>query len=104
LISIIRKLRTIFFSIEDYDVPCGRASKSPVSPTVRFHESVSERVRHVSQTYTIHSNHSGGLYDYIRDTRRCVLNIDREKGLGFVLSATDDYDHRITGIDEVCTD
>ena len=96
------------FSVVEYDVPFDRTSDSKtyasLTPTVHFHETVSERVRHVSQTYTINSNHSGGLYDYIRDPRRCILNIDREKGLGFVLSATGEYDHRITGVDEVWND
>jgi hypothetical protein len=48
------------------------------------------------------SNQSIASYDYIRDPRRCVLQIDREKGLGFVLSATGDYDHTITSVDKVC--
>jgi hypothetical protein len=41
------------------------------------------------------------LYDYIKDPRRCVLKIDYNKGLGFVLSATGDYDHTITAVDKV---
>ena len=49
-----------------------------------------------------HADQSIASYDYIRDLRRCVLQIDREKGLGFVLSATDDYDHTITSVDKVC--
>ncbi len=52
----------------------------------------------------IRSNQSSASYDYIKDPRRCVLKIDRNKGLGFVLSATGDYDHTITAVDKVRID
>jgi len=57
----------------------------------------------ISQSHNIlQSNQSIASYDYIKDPRRCVLKIDRNKGLGFVLSATGDYDHTITAVDKVC--
>lgn len=50
---------------------------------------------------TVRSTVSTGSFDYLRGPRRCVLRVDRNKGLGFVLSATGDYDHTITTVEEV---
>ena len=48
-----------------------------------------------------HLNLSGDSFDYARNARRCILNVDHTKGLGFVLSATGDYDHTITAVEKV---
>ncbi len=50
---------------------------------------------------TVRSTISTGSFDYLRGPRRCVLKVDRNKGLGFVLSATGDYDHTITAVEKV---
>ena len=50
---------------------------------------------------TVRSTVSTGSFDYLRGPRRCVLKVDRNKGLGFVLSATGDYDHTITAVEKV---
>ncbi|CAF1569314.1 unnamed protein product [Rotaria magnacalcarata] len=49
---------------------------------------------------TVRSTVSTGSFDYLRNPRRCVLKVDRNKGLGFVLSATGDYDHTITAVEK----
>jgi hypothetical protein len=99
---------SIFFSIVDYDIPSEQTNNSknhaPIRSisSVHFEENLSEEIQHISRLYnTIRSNRSSGLYDYIRDPRRCLLKIDRSKGLGFVLSATGDYDHTITAVEKV---
>ena len=51
---------------------------------------------------TVRSTVSTGSFDYLRGPRRCVIKVDRKKGLGFVLSATGDYDHTITDVEKVC--
>ncbi|CAF3486275.1 unnamed protein product [Rotaria socialis] len=89
----------------DYDIPIEhpKNSKTLTSslPTTRHDKNLSEQVRRISQSCnTICSNQSNGLYDYIRDPRRCVLKIERNKGLGFILSATNDYDHTITAVEK----
>lgn len=72
-------------------------------PTMCHDKNLFEKVRHISQSCnTVCSNQSNGLYDYIRDPRRCVLKIEHNKGLGFILSATNDYDHTITAVEKVC--
>jgi hypothetical protein len=91
----------IFFSTADYDIPSDK-DRAPLSPTVHFERNLSEDKQHISRLYnTIRSNRSSGLYDYISDPRRCLLKIDRNKGLGFVLSATGDFDHTITAVQKV---
>jgi hypothetical protein len=50
---------------------------------------------------TVRSTVSTGSFDYLRGPRRCILKVDRNKGLGFVLSATGDYDHTITAVEKV---
>jgi hypothetical protein len=75
---------------------------TPLLPIDHRDQNFSKKFRHISQSHdTVCSNRSNGSYDYIRDPRRCVLKIDRNKGLGFVLSAMSDYDHTITSIDKV---
>ncbi|CAF1468030.1 unnamed protein product, partial [Didymodactylos carnosus] len=49
-----------------------------------------------SQYSTVTSTKS---FDYLTGPRKCILKVDRAKGLGFVLSATGDYDHTITGVE-----
>ncbi|CAF0931428.1 unnamed protein product [Adineta ricciae] len=49
---------------------------------------------------TVRSTVSTGSFDYLRGPRRCVIKVDRKKGLGFVLSATGDYDHTITDVEK----
>ncbi|CAF1208220.1 unnamed protein product [Rotaria sordida] len=49
---------------------------------------------------TIRSTVTTGSFDFLRGPRRCVLKVDRNKGLGFVLSATGDYDHTITAVEK----
>ncbi|CAF0852377.1 unnamed protein product [Adineta steineri] len=49
---------------------------------------------------TVRSTVSTGSFDYLRGPRRCVLKVDRNKGLGFVLSATGDFDHTITAVEK----
>jgi hypothetical protein len=39
--------------------------------------------------------------DPMRSARRCLLRVVPGKGLGFVLSATGDYDHTITSVEKV---
>lgn len=51
---------------------------------------------------TVRSTVSTGSFDYLRGPRRCIIRVDRKKGLGFVLSATGDYDHTITDVEKVC--
>ncbi|UJR23589.1 hypothetical protein I4U23_026578 [Adineta vaga] len=89
----------------DYDIPSQQPIDSQTRKllplTVHFDRNLSEEMSHISRLYqTACSNRSSGLYDYIRDPRRCVLQIDRTKGLGFILSATGDYDHIITAIEK----
>lgn len=81
-----------FFSLflVDYDIPPDRTN-TPLLSTFR-----------PEHHKPIQVEQSTPSYDYIRDLRRCMLQIDREKGLGFILSATGDYDHTITSIDKVC--
>lgn len=83
----------------DYDVPPERANASkthtPLLSTFRPEQ-------HFPKEIPTHVDPSMPSYDYIRDLRRCILEIDREKGLGFILSATGDYDHTITSVDKVC--
>ncbi|CAF3670009.1 unnamed protein product [Rotaria sordida] len=89
----------------DYDIPLERTNNSkiqtPLLSTSRHNGNLSEQVRHISQLpNTVCSNQSSPLYDYIRDPRRCLLKIERDKGLGFILSATNDYDHTITAVEK----
>ncbi|CAF5177316.1 unnamed protein product, partial [Rotaria magnacalcarata] len=89
----------------DYDIPIEHVNNSKIStsslPTTRRDKNLSEQVQHISQSCnTVCSNQSNGFYDYIRDPRRCVLKIERNKGLGFILSATNDYDHTITAVEK----
>ncbi|CAF0925167.1 unnamed protein product [Adineta steineri] len=84
----------------DYDIPTAQTSVPPND----FIRNFSEEMQHMSRLYhTVRSNRSSGLYDYIRDPRRCLLKIDPNKGLGFVLSATGDYDHTITAVEKNST-
>ncbi|CAF4412332.1 unnamed protein product [Adineta steineri] len=84
----------------DYDIPTSQTSVPPND----FMRNFSEEMQHMSRLYhTVRSNRSSGLYDYIRDPRRCLLKIDPNKGLGFVLSATGDYDHTITAVEKNST-
>lgn len=79
-----------------------RIQISPL-PTDRNDQNLSEEIRHISQSNNLTcSNQSSVSYDYIREPRRCELKIERNKGLGFVLSATGDYDHTITAVEKVC--
>jgi hypothetical protein len=90
----------LFSSIVDYDIPPDRTNNSKIytpllstfCPDQNLRKDVLSNVR-VDSTAS---------YDYIRDPRRCVIQIDREKGLGFILSANGDYDHTITSVDKVC--
>lgn len=50
---------------------------------------------------TVRSTISTGSFDYLQGPRRCILRVDRNKGFGFVLSATGDFDHTITEIEKV---
>ena len=85
----------------DYDVPPerGNASKThtPLLSTFRPEPSLPKEI----PSNTHQADQSMASYDYIRDLRRCILEIDREKGLGFILSATGDFDHTITSVDKV---
>ncbi|CAF4563054.1 unnamed protein product [Rotaria sp. Silwood1] len=92
----------------DYDIPLQRINNSktltPLLPIIHHNENLSEQVRHISQSCnTVCSNQSSASYDYIRDPRRCVLKIEPNKGLGFILSATNDYDHTITAVEKNST-
>ena len=96
-------------SIVDYDIPPDRTNNSnthtPLLSTFRPNPDPHKEVpANNARSYLIggYSNQSIASYDYIRDPRRCVLQIDRDKGLGFVLSANGDYDHTITSVDKVC--
>lgn len=90
-----------FFSSVDYDIPPDRPNNSKTNTPLP--SALSKEIRPISQSNNIvQSNQSIASYDYIKDPRRCVLKIDRNKGLGFVLSATGDYDHIITAVDKVC--
>lgn len=105
----------------DYDTtPKAKVSskqRAPSPPTVRVGNNRVEESR-VSQSLditgtstttapisaindTVRSTISTGSFDYVRGPRRCVLRVDRNKGLGFVLSATGDYDHTITAVEKV---
>lgn len=105
----------------DHDTPrkttASSKARAPSPPTVRFGNNRLETQR-VSQSFdttainpgqpsvssindTVRSTISTGSFDYLRGPRRCVLQVDRNKGLGFVLSATGDYDHTITAVEKV---
>lgn len=93
-------------------------ARAPSPPTVRVGHNrldqsrVSQSLDTVASTATtapaksihdtVRSTVSTGSFDYVRGPRRCVLKVDRNKGLGFVLSATGDYDHTITAVEKVC--
>ncbi|CAF0730470.1 unnamed protein product [Rotaria sp. Silwood1] len=104
----------------DYDAPpkakVSSKTRAPSPPTVRVGHNRLE-VPRVSQSLdtvanntttvpvstihdTVRSTISTGSFDYLRGPRRCVLKVDRNKGLGFVLSATGDYDHTITAVEK----
>ncbi|CAF4041131.1 unnamed protein product [Rotaria sp. Silwood2] len=104
----------------DYDAPpkakVSSKTRAPSPPTVRVGHNRLE-VPRVSQSLdtiannattvpvsiihdTVRSTISTGSFDYLRGPRRCVLRVDRNKGLGFVLSATGDYDHTITAVEK----
>ena len=94
------------FFIADYDIPPTQNNNSkiqvPFLPTAHHEQNLTAQVAHISQSLNmVHSNQSSGSYEYIREPRQCVLNIERNKGLGFILSATGDYDHTITAIEKV---
>jgi hypothetical protein len=112
-----------FFSIADYDAPSKTTTSSkgraPSPPTVRVGHNRLDAPR-ISQSLdtvatssnlttapvssihdTVRSTISTGSFDYLKGPRRCVLKVDRNKGLGFVLSATGDYDHTITAVEKV---
>jgi hypothetical protein len=92
-----------FSSIVDYDIPPDRTNNSKIHTPLISTFCPDQHIRKdVLSNMRVDSNQSTASYDYIRDPRRCVLQIDREKGLGFVLSATGDYDHTITSVDKVC--
>ena len=93
----------VFFSTADYDILPERTYNTKTHKLSPSTIGVAEVVRDASQSNnTVRSNQSSGSYDYIQDPRRCVLEIDHNKGLGFVLSANNDYDHTITAVDKVC--
>ncbi len=112
---------SFFFSIADYEAPpkttISSKTRAPSPPTVRVGHNRLD-VPNVSQSLdtvtsntisapvssihdTVRSTISTGSFDYLRGPRRCVLKVDRNKGLGFVLSATGDYDHTITAVEKV---
>lgn len=37
-----------------------------------------------------------------KNIRRCIVRVNRERGLGFVLSANGDFDHTISKVEKVC--
>lgn len=89
--------------IVDYDVPPDRVNGSKThTPLLSTFRPEQNFPKEKSMQGTAQVDPSTPSYDYIRDLRRCVLEIDREKGLGFILSATGDYDHTITSVDKVC--
>jgi hypothetical protein len=110
-----------FLTIADYDAApkttTSSKTRAPSPPTVRvWHNRLD--VTRVSQSLdtvasnpttapissihdTVRSTISTGSFDYLRGPRRCVLKVDRNKGLGFVLSATGDFDHTITAVEKV---
>lgn len=111
----------IFLTIADYDSPpktkVSSKQRAPSPPMARVGLNRLE-VPVVSQSLdtiasstttapatsihdTVRSTISTGSFDYLRNLRRCVLKVDRNKGLGFVLSATGDYDHTITAVEKV---
>ncbi|CAF1516560.1 unnamed protein product [Adineta ricciae] len=111
--SVLKSFHNYFHNFDtdkisklEYDVP----SQQPTDPqtsglllpaTVHVNRNLSEEMSYVSRLYQAAcSNRSSGLYDYIRDPRQCILKIDRTKGLGFVLTATGDYDHTITSVEK----
>ncbi|CAF4469790.1 unnamed protein product [Rotaria socialis] len=104
----------------DYDTPpktkANSKARAPSPPTIRVGLNRLEESC-VSQSFdttgsntitapistvhdTVRSTVSTGSFDYLRNPRRCVLKVDRNKGLGFVLSATGDYDHTITAVEK----
>jgi hypothetical protein len=110
-----------FFSTADHEAPSKTTTstkqRAPSPPTVRVGHNRLD-VSHVSQSLdivtstttvapisnihdTVRSTISTGSFDYLKAPRRCVLKVDRNKGLGFVLSATGDYDHTITAVEKV---
>ena len=112
---------SLLLRVADYDAPSKATSSSkgraPSPPTVRVGHNRLEAPQ-ISQPFdkssssiptvplssmhdTVRSTISTGSFDYLRGPRRCVLRVDRNKGLGFVLSATGDYDHTITAVEKV---
>ena len=86
-----------FFSIADYDAFSERnlnsQRRAPSPSTVDFDQMrVSQWDGRTSSTRSS---------DETRSARRCLLRVVPGKGLGFVLSATGDYDHTITAVDKV---
>jgi hypothetical protein len=111
----------LFSFLVNHDAPrkttASSKARAPSPPTVRFGNNrletpcVSQLVDTVainpsqpsvsSINDTVRSTISTGSFDYLRGPRRCALQVDRNKGLGFVLSATGDYDHTITAVEKV---
>jgi hypothetical protein len=110
----------IFFPIADYEGPkttINSKARAPSPPTIRVGHNRLDAPRVTQSVDTVTSNTatapvlslndtvrstvSTGSFDYLRGPRRCVLKVDRNKGLGFVLSATGDYDHTITAVEKV---
>lgn len=115
----------LFFCTVDHEVPSkttpSTKARAPSPPTVRVGHNRLDAPR-ISQSIdtvtsdtaataapvssihdTVRSTISTGSFDYLRGPRRCILKVDRNKGLGFVLSATGDYDHTITAVEKVST-
>ena len=110
-----------FFPAADYEAPprttTSTKARAPSPPTVRVGHNrldpprVSQSLDTVASTMTgapaasihdtVRSTKSTGSFDYFHGPRRCILKVDRNKGLGFVLSATGDYDHTITAVEKV---
>ena len=80
----------VSFPIVDYEASNRRA---PSPTTVDFDQMpVAQWDARTSSTRS---------FDPMRSARRCLLRVVPGKGLGFVLSATGDYDHTITSVEKV---
>lgn len=76
--------------------------QTPLLSTAAHNKNLSKEIQYTSPPCdAISTNQSNVSYDYIREPRRCVLKLERNKGLGFILSATNDYDHIITAVEKV---
>jgi len=83
-------------SVVTYDVPPERSNSSQVyTPVLSTFAPLS------NQSKSNDTNQLISQYDIIKEPRQCVLRLDPNRGLGFILSSMDDYGHTITAIDKV---